>query len=104
MKIQELDGTIIDVFAIYWFNDKTLFLGLPKNYGGFIAYKATEVSVIEPHINFKTVYFENNSKGIFHWALIQESLLDDLVERDEDAYKRFLEIIKSENLVNPDFY
>ncbi|OCG38116.1 hypothetical protein A9G29_11075 [Gilliamella sp. Fer2-1] len=104
MKIRNLTGTIIDVFAIYWFDDETLFLGLPKNHGGFIEYRATEVSVIEPHINFKTVYFENNSKGIFHWALIQESLLDNIIERNENAYKRFLEIIKSENLVNPGFY
>jgi len=29
MKIKEKDGTIVDVFAIYWLEDETLFLGLP---------------------------------------------------------------------------
>jgi hypothetical protein len=31
-------------------------------------------------------------------------LLDDLLELDEVAYKRFLEILKAEGLVDPDFY
>lgn len=39
MKVQENDGTIVDVFAIYWLGSETLFLGLPKNYGGLIAYR-----------------------------------------------------------------
>lgn len=104
MKIQELDGTVVDVFAIYWFGNETYFYGFPRNYGGLRAYKATQVSVVDPSINFNSVYFENNAKSIHHWALIKEALLDDLIERDDDAYKRFLEIIKSEGLVDPDFY
>jgi hypothetical protein len=40
MKIKEKDGTILDVFAIYWLGNENLFLGLPKNYGGLLAYNA----------------------------------------------------------------
>lgn len=104
MKIREKDGTVINVFSIYWFGDETYFYGLPKNYGGLIAYRASQVYVIEPAIDFKAIYFENNAKSIHHWALIKEKLLDDILERDEDAYKRFLEIVKAEGLVEPDFY
>lgn len=104
MKIKEFDGTIVDIFAIYWFSDETYFYGLPKNYGGLIAYRASQVSVIDPEINFTGVYFENNAKSIQHWALIKEALLDDIIERDEVAYNRFLEILKAEGQIDPDFY
>ncbi|MFP2469247.1 hypothetical protein ACLEUK_14160 [Pseudescherichia vulneris] len=104
MKIKEPDGTIINVFAIYWFGDETYFYGLPKNYGGLLAYRASQVVVIDPEINFNAIYFENNAKSIQHWALIKEKLLDDILERDDVAYKRFLEILKAEGRIDPDFY
>lgn len=103
MKIKESDGTIINVFAIYWFCDETYFYGLPKNYGGLLAYRASKVSIVDPEIRFSAIYFENNAKSIQHWALIKEKLLDDILERDDVAYHRFLHIIKSEGLVESDF-
>ncbi|AUQ41944.1 hypothetical protein ACW6B4_001041 [Yersinia ruckeri] len=103
MKIKESDGTIINVFAIYWFGDETYFYGLPKNYGGLLAYRASQVSIVDPEISFSAIYFENNAKSIQHWALIKEKLLDDILERDEVAYKRFLEILKAEGQIDPDF-
>lgn len=104
MKIKEPDGTIINVFAIYWFGDETYFYGLPKNYGGLLAYRASQVSIIDPEINFNAIYFENNAKSIQHWVLIKEKLLDDILERDDVAYNRFLEILKTEGQIDPDFY
>lgn len=104
MKIKEQDGTVVDVFAIYWFSDETYFYGLPQNYGGLLAYRASQVYVIESEIKFDTVYFENNAKSIQHWALIKEKLLDDILERDETAYNRFLEILKAEGQIDQDFY
>ena len=104
MQIKTENGKLIDIFAIYWTDSETLFLGLPRNYGGLLAYNSNKVCIANYDINFKTVYFENNIKSVLHWALIKEKLLDDLLELDEDAYNRFLEIIKSEGLVDPDFY
>ena len=52
MKIKEQDGTIIDIFSIYWFDDETYFYGLPRGYGGLIAYKSNEISIIESDISF----------------------------------------------------
>ncbi|WGL98588.1 hypothetical protein QE177_01380 [Arsenophonus sp. aPb] len=105
MRILESDGSIVDIFAIYWFGDETYFYGMPKNYGGLQAYKADEVTVIDNKIDFKTVFFSNDdAKSVHHWALIEESLLDDLLELDETAYKRFLDILKSEGQLDDNFY
>ncbi|HCM9213930.1 TPA: hypothetical protein N5L24_004179 [Enterobacter roggenkampii] len=104
MKIKERDGEVVDVYAIYFINGEINFLGMPKNYGGLSAYSAREVTVIDPEIEGDCVYFKNNGYGVYHWALIKEKLLDDLLEQDETAYKRFLEILKAEGLVDPDFY
>ncbi|MDB6369367.1 hypothetical protein ABLB90_16970 [Photorhabdus bodei] len=104
MKIQESDGSIVDVFAIYWFGDETYFYGLPPNYRGLQAYKSHEVSVIDTTIGFKTVFFSNDdAKSVHHWALIEEQLLDDLLELDETAYQRFLAILKAEGNIEQDF-
>lgn len=81
-----------------------MFLGFPRNYGGLAAYKASEVTVIDSDLNFEAVYFHNNACGIYHWALIKEKLLDDLLGLDEVSYKRFLEILKAEGRIDPDFY
>ncbi|BDR54507.1 hypothetical protein KIMH_06180 [Bombiscardovia apis] len=110
MKIKEKDGTIVDIFAIFSLLSpidqrmKTYFYGVPKSYGGLIAFTLDEVDIIENVFRSEMVVFVNRGVGVYHWALIQEKLLDDLLERDEDAYNRFLEIIKEEGLVDPDFY
>ncbi|EHG3080179.1 hypothetical protein J4S47_004738 [Salmonella enterica] len=101
MKIQERDGDIVDIYSIYWINNKTLFLGFPKGYGGLRAYDLATVTVIDPSLTGEFFFYED---AIYHWALIKEKLLDDIIERDEVAYKRFLEILKSEGHVDEDFY
>ncbi|WP_387493124.1 hypothetical protein [Photorhabdus sp. RM96S] len=103
MKIKESDGELIDVFAIYWINEKSLCLGMPRNYGGLSAYDLSQVTVIDPTLNGELVYFQNNNPGIYHWALIKERLLDDLLELDETAYQRFLAILKAEGNIEQDF-
>ncbi|MFJ5338713.1 hypothetical protein [Pectobacterium sp. CHL-2024] len=92
---------IIEVFAIYWMGDKTYFYGFSKSYNGLIAYDSKKVKVIESTLCGDFVFFED---GVFFKPLIEEKLLDDLVEGDEKAYKRFLEILKSEERIDPDFY
>ncbi|EBM3944030.1 hypothetical protein DY625_19190, partial [Salmonella enterica] len=77
MKIKPYRSSkIIDVFSIYWFDNETYFYGLPRSYGGFIAYKASDVEVVDPDINFRSVYYHNNARSVHHWALIKEKLLD----------------------------
>jgi len=95
---------IIDVYAIYWVGKETLFLGMPKNQGGLIAYKAQNVEIIDPDLSGNFIYFNNNCHGIYHSSLIKEKLLDDLLENDDVAYKRFLEILKAEGRIDQNFF
>lgn len=106
MRIKDPNGEIVDVYAIYWINNKSLCLGLPKGYGGLSVYDLSEVDLIEPTLNGKLVYFQNegSGSGVYHSALIEESLLDDLLELDETAYKRFVDILKSEGQLDDSFY
>jgi hypothetical protein len=103
MIVQMKDGKEINVFAIYWveFNSQTVVLGLPRNSGGLTAINMDSVTVVEPRLEGRFVYYDH---GIFHHSLIDENLLDDVLEYDEKAYVRFLSILKSEGLIDQDFY
>lgn len=113
MKIKSrLSGHFIDIFAIYWVLSidgsctETILLGLPRNNGGLVPYRITgklvdKVEIIDSSIPDGFIYYHS---GIYHRALIEENLLDDLREYDETAYKRFLEILKAEGRVDQDFY
>ncbi|KMN36465.1 hypothetical protein VI26_06355 [Chromobacterium sp. LK1] len=94
----------IDVFSIYWIDGKTFFLGLPAGHGGLISYESSQVEVVDATLAGRLVFCElNQIKGVYHWSMIEEQLLDDLLESDEDAYRRFLEIIKEEGLIDAGF-
>lgn len=100
MKIKtQRSDTIIEVFAMYWIKEHLYFLGHSKGYKGLLAYKAKDVEIIESDLSGDFTYFANSGSGIYHSALIKEKLLDDLLEGDEVAYKRFLEILKEEGRI-----
>ena len=102
MKIKsDSSEKIIDVYAIYWVGGETYFYGFPKGYNGLLAYKASKVSVIDPNISGDFIFFDD---GIFYKPLIEQNLLGDLLEYDESAYKRFLEILKAEGRLVPNAY
>lgn len=77
MKIETKLGEMINVFAIYWIKNETYFYGMPFDYGGLIAYRDTEVVIIESKLNFNTIFYKGETKGygIFHRALIEEIYL-----------------------------
>lgn len=104
MKIKDRrdpSGRIVDIYSVYWMNNKTIFLGLPGNYGGLQAYDQANIIIIDPEFVGNYIFYDD---GIYHWALIKEKLLDDLLELDETAYNRFLEILKAEGQIEPEFY
>lgn len=92
----------VDIYAIYWIGGDTYFYGLPRGNGGLTVYKLENgIDIIEPELNGDFIYYK---EGIFYKPLIEEKLLDDLLEYDEAAYKRFLEILKAEGRIDQDFY
>lgn len=112
MKIRTERGHTIDIYGIYWVLSvdgtctETIFLGFPRGNGGLTPYRITgklaeKVDIVDSSIPDGWVYYYS---GVYHRRLIEDSLLDDLLEYDETAYKRFLEILKSEGHVNDDFY
>jgi hypothetical protein len=63
---------------------------------GFIVYRATEVTIVDPCLSGEFTFFSNNGSGVYYKPLIEEKLLDDLQEHDAKAFERFLEIIKKD--------
>lgn len=84
---------LVEIFAVYWSEKRTYFYGMPEGYGGLLAYDATEVEVVDPMLSGNFVFLDGDIKGIFLSALIEEKLLDGLLELNQSAYKRFLEIL-----------
>jgi hypothetical protein len=100
--ISQRGGHLIDIYAVYWVGGNTYFYGLSKGNAGLSVYKLGDgIEIIDPALSGEFIYF---NKGVFYKPLIEEKLLDDLLEYDEIAYKRFIEILKAEGRLDQDFY
>jgi len=84
----------MDVYGVYWTDNVTYFLCLGKKW--FNVHKATEVTIIDPTLSGEFIFFSNNLNGIFYKPLIEEKLLDDIQENNQEAFERFLEILKND--------
>ncbi len=88
---------IYDVFAIYWDREKTYFLYLdPEDDYALHVYSSEDVEIIDYNIGFNTIFFK---EGIYHWALIERKLLDDVIDGNESKKEEFLTILQEENLI-----
>ena len=92
---------IVEIFAVYW-NKRgdTLFLGMTDKYSGLHVYSADEAEIIDPNINFRMVYFSGSLRGVYHWALIEKNLLDEVIDGNPELKKEFLDILRSENVID----
>ena len=93
---------IVEIFAVYWDEERnqTLFLGMTDKYSGLHAYSADEAEIIDPKINFRTIYFSGSLRGVYHWALIEKNLLDEVIDGNPELKKEFLDILRSENVID----
>ena len=93
---------IAEIFAVYWDEERnqTLFLGMTDKYSGMYVYSENEVEIIDPNINFRTIYLSGHLPGIFHWALIKKDLLDEIIDGNLELRKKFLDILRSENVID----
>lgn len=60
MKIKENDGTLIDVYAIYWIKGKTYFYGLVKDYG-LSVFNADKVEITDPTMSGDFIFLKTVS-------------------------------------------
>lgn len=92
IRLKNPEGSA-EVFAVYWYDQRTMFLGLTEQNRGLLVFDSNEVEVIDSTLSGSFTYYDNNLKGIYHSALIEENLLDGLLEYEEGAYKRLMEIL-----------
>jgi len=99
MNIKEkVSGGVFTVYGIYWHNNKTYFYAFPKNSMGISSFGEEEVEIIDRAIGSDFEYLPTDGyiAGIFHKYLLAEALMDDLLEHDPDAYKKFVTLLGKE--------
>lgn len=69
-------------------------------YSGVYVYSENEVEIVNPNINFRTIYLSGHLPGVFHWALIEKNLLDEVIDGNSELTKNFLDILRSENVID----
>ena len=79
---------------------KHFFLGMTDKYSGVYVYSENEVEIVNPNINFRTIYLSGHLPGVFHWALIEKNLLDEVIDGNSELTKNFLDILRSENVID----
>lgn len=96
MKITEkTSGHSFSVYGIYWCGGKTFFYCFPAHSGGLSSFSEDEVQITDRTIesDFEYVRTDERISGIFHKHLLGERLMDDLLEHDPAAYKKFVSLL-----------
>ncbi len=93
-------GGEVNVYGLYHYNKDIYFYGIAVGEDSIAAFRQKDVEVIDPKFSFDVVYIGsdgNSSFMLLHWALAENNLLDDILDRDEDAINLFskLKFIKS---------
>ena len=118
MKIKYKDqyGTeILDVFSIYWgmrnegTKDEEVFTYFYAIYGpqdvALGVYDSKEVEVVDPSLEGEWVYTGNmRFNGVCYAPLVKEQLLDDVIDRDPEAIKKFLQFAIRDGLLDAELY
>lgn len=102
MKIQaKASQAVLDVFALYWDSEgKTFFLTIEVDENVPYVYSADEVTLLDTSFPFRTIYLPNHLRGIFHWALIERELLDELIDGNPAVRQEFLDIVRKEKAID----
>ena len=73
---------------------------MTDKYSGVYVYSENEVEIVNPNINIRTIYLSGHLPGVFHWALIEKNLLDEVIDGNSELTKNFLDILRSENVID----
>ena len=70
-----------------------------------MVYDSKEVEVVDSRLGGEWVYDGGVSiNGMFYAPLIQEQLLDDVIDRDPEAIKKFLQFAIKDGLLDAELY
>ena len=72
---------------------------MTDKYSGVYVYSENEVEIVNPNINFRTIYLSGHLPGVFHWALIEKNLLDEVIDGNSELTKIFWTYYGSENVI-----
>lgn len=91
-------SSLLNVYGIYWHNDKTYFYCFPKGSFGLSSYGEDEVDIVDRVIESDFVYVNltHGMHGVFNKKLIDNNLLDQLIDHDRDAYEKFCYLLGKE--------
>lgn len=105
MKVKTKYNAEHDIYGIYYGNIGIIFYGIYKgNYHGLSTLDPSKVEIMSSEISENFMFFKNdNLVGVFHSALIEEELLDDLIDADAMVYEKFLNILKEQKEIEPYF-
>lgn len=101
MRVKEIyDNKTVDIFGIFLENNEENFLGLSKKDKNLTVYKSWEIEILNAELTAKWCYLANaKSVGIYHWALIEEQLLDCVLKEDKKAFCKFIKILECEGQI-----
>lgn len=83
---------LLTVYGIYWIKGGVYFLVSPKKYDGLTPYSQGDVEVVDSHLSAQMLFIKSSggTEMILHESLC-DGLLDDVLEYDPAAYKKFVE-------------
>lgn len=96
MKITDkTSGHSFTVYGIYWSGGKTFFCYFPAHSGGLSIFSEDEIQITDRNIESEFEYMRTDERisGLFHKHLLGDRLMDDLLEHDPAAYKKFVSLI-----------
>ena len=73
---------------------------MTDKYSGVYVYSENEVKIVNLNIDFRTIYLSGHLPGVFHCAIIEKNLLDEVIDGNSELTKNFLDILRSENVID----
>ena len=96
MKVKSKSDKLINVYAIYWIADETYFLGEPPGYFGLLAYKSSDVEVVDNSLSTDFCFMQKGTfSGVIDRILFDDNLLDRLLELEPEAHRLFSERLQN---------
>ena len=82
---------ILEVYGIYFIYGEYYYLCSPRLYDGLLSFKEKNVEIFDNILADKFYYKRDaNDWYLFHWAIYENDLYDNLSEYDPDAYAEFV--------------
>ena len=85
-------GDLLNVYGVYWVNERTYFLCSPKKHEGLLAYSEDEIEMVDNYLSEDMILTKPSSGDniILHKVLAKDDFLDDLLDDSQGNYAEFV--------------